>query len=36
MTRKSIESVAKVFIWAIFAFFIVCVLKVMTMMGIIN
>ena len=36
MTRKSIESVAKLFIWAIFLFFIYSVFKVMGMMGIFN
>jgi hypothetical protein len=36
MTRKSIETVAKLFIWAIFLFFIYSTFKVMGMMGIFN
>ena len=36
MTRKSIESAAKYLVWAIFLFFIVCVVKVLEMMGIFN
>lgn len=36
MTRKSIETAAKLLIWGFFVFFIVCVFKVMGMMGIFN
>ena len=36
MTRKSIESAAKLLVWGFFFFFIYCVIKVMGMMGIFN
>jgi hypothetical protein len=36
MTRKSIESAAKLFIWGLFLLFLYCVFRVMGMMGIFN
>lgn len=35
MTRNSIEAAAKYFIWAMFAFFLFVVYKVLEMMGIV-
>ena len=34
MTRKSIESASKIFIWLLFAAFVFVVVKVLGMMGI--
>lgn len=35
MTRKSIEAVAKYFIWALFVLFLIVVFQVLGMMGIV-
>ena len=35
MTRKSIEAACKYFVWAMFAFFIFVVIKVLGMMGVV-
>jgi hypothetical protein len=35
MTRKSIETSAKYFIWAIFAFFLFVVYQILGMMGVV-